>query len=320
MKSKSLLTNKFCVFLLAVFCCLLWGSATPSIKTGYKLFQIASEDTMSQMLFAGVRFTLAGVLAVLFASLMRKRILVPKRSSLPLVFKLALVQTILQYIFFYVGLAHTTGVRGAIIGALSTFFSILFAVFLFRQEKLTGRKVLGCLLGFAGVVLINITGSGFGGASFWGDGAMVISTAASALSFNQIKVYSQKEDPVILNGWQFILGGCVLIAVGLLGHGTLRPVSGAAWLLMLYMGFLSAAAYSIWSLLLKYNDVSHVTIYSFTNPIFGVLLSELILRETNSFSRLQMLAALALVCAGILIINLPKKHFLDGKGGKTGRF
>lgn len=307
MKSRSFLTNRWCVCLLAVFCCLLWGSATPSIKTGYKLFQIASEDTMSQMLFAGVRFALAGVLTFLFTSLMRKRILLPQKASLGLVVKLSLFQTVIQYIFFYVGLAHTTGVRGAIIGALATFFAILFAAAFFRQEALTGRKLFGCLLGFAGVVLINITGGGFGSASLLGDGALVASAVASGISANQIRIYSAKEDPVILCGWQFILGGCVLIAAGLLGHGALRPVSASAWLLMLYMGFLSAAAYSIWSILLKYNDVSHVTIYNFTNPIFGVLLSELILREENSFSRLQMLTALALVCAGILVINIHKK-------------
>lgn len=315
MRSRSLLTNKWCVCLLAVFCCLLWGSATPSIKSGYKLFQIASEDTMSQMLFAGVRFTLAGVLTVLFASIMRKRLL-PRRSSLGLVCKLSLFQTVIQYIFFYVGLAHTTGVRGAIITALNTFLAILFAAFFFHQEALTGRKVLGCMLGFAGVILINITGGGFGSASLLGDGALVASAVASAIASNQIRIYSAKEDPVVLCGWQFILGGCVLIAAGLLGHGALRPVSGAAWLLMLYMGFLSAAAYSIWSILLKYNDVSRVTIYNFTNPVFGVLLSELILREANSFSRLQMLAALALVSAGILVINIKGKQGKQGKQGK----
>ena len=72
---------------LALICCTLWGSAFPSIKIGYALLSIAGEDTMSQMLFAGYRFTLAGIMVICIGSFMKKRMMVPGRGSWSLVMK-----------------------------------------------------------------------------------------------------------------------------------------------------------------------------------------------------------------------------------------
>ena len=74
------------VMTAAVVANLLWGSAAPCIKLGYRFFAIAGEDVMGQILFAGVRFTLAGVLTVLFGSLLRRRVLLPKRGSGRMIF------------------------------------------------------------------------------------------------------------------------------------------------------------------------------------------------------------------------------------------
>ena len=123
----------------AVTANLLWGSASPGIKLGYRFFDIASSDVMSQILFAGVRFTLAGLLTILFGSLMRRHVLIPKRSSWGMVVTLAFIQTVIQYTFFYIGLSHAPGYKGPILSPTSTFFALLIAVFIFRQEKLTAK-------------------------------------------------------------------------------------------------------------------------------------------------------------------------------------
>ncbi len=47
---------------LALVCCALWGSAFPCVKIGYEMFQV--EGSGSQILFAGYRFFLAGVLTL----------------------------------------------------------------------------------------------------------------------------------------------------------------------------------------------------------------------------------------------------------------
>ena len=68
-QKQNTLTKTGIVALLACICCILWGSAIPVIKTGYRLMQVDSADTASQIVFAGVRFTLAGILVLIFASI-----------------------------------------------------------------------------------------------------------------------------------------------------------------------------------------------------------------------------------------------------------
>lgn len=105
-KKPSIFQNPLVVIFGALLCCALWGSATPFIKTGYELL-LPERDVPSTILFAGIRFTLAGVLTVLIYSVARRRVLYPKRENLPRVLIIAAFQTVIQYIFFYVGLANT---------------------------------------------------------------------------------------------------------------------------------------------------------------------------------------------------------------------
>lgn len=71
-QKQNILTKTGIVALLACVCCVLWGSAIPVIKTGYNLMQVDSADTASQIVFAGIRFTLAGILVLIFASVREK--------------------------------------------------------------------------------------------------------------------------------------------------------------------------------------------------------------------------------------------------------
>lgn len=238
-KRKIDLTDMKAVLLFAGICCFLWGSATPAIKTGYRLFQIDAGDTFSIILFAGIRFLLAGFLVILFHSVKSGSWIMPPRGAGVPIVKLSLAQTVLQYYFFYVGLSYATGVHGAIITGTNVFISILFASLIFRYEKLTRRKLVGCGLGFAGIVIMNLAGQ----------------------------------------------------------------ASAAAYLLLLYLALISAVAYTLWGILLKYNPVSRVTVFGFMNPIFGVILSAIFLGESGQALSWNAAAALALVCAGIYVVN-----------------
>ncbi|MDE6505786.1 MAG: DMT family transporter, partial [Eubacterium sp.] len=125
MENKSKL-SKFYIFIpLALLCCFLWGAAFPSIKVGYALFDISADDSYSQILFAGIRFFLAGIMVIVVGSVMQKKMLYPKdRAELGRIILLSLFQTILQYTLFYIGLAHTSGVKSSILIAVNVFFSI----------------------------------------------------------------------------------------------------------------------------------------------------------------------------------------------------
>ncbi len=306
--NKNTLTKTPVVCALAILCCILWGSATPSIKIGYELFSIASDDTASQILFAGMRFVLAGILTILFGSILSRKALVPKKKSIPSIVKLAMVQTILQYVFFYIGHAHTSGVKAAIINGSNVFLSILFAVLIFKYEKMTLVKLIGCIAGFAGIVIINLTGGGIDmHMSFLGEGAILISAAAYALSSGMIKKYSQDENPVVLSGYQFFLGGLVMSIAGLAAGGKVTGFTFGATMLLIYLAMISSVAYTVWGILLKHNPVAKVTVFGFTNPMFGVLLSAIFLGEKNQAFGIQGIIALVLACFGIFIINKAKK-------------
>lgn len=293
------------VILLAMVCCFLWGSAFPCIKIGYKLFGIGSGEAASQILFAGLRFALAGILVILTFSVIEKKFISP--SDPEKIITLSLFQTIIQYVPFYIGLAHTTGVKSSIINGMAVFLTILVSCLIFRQEKLTGKKLMGSLLGFAGVVLVNMVGASLDfDISFLGEGFILISTLSSAFSSSFIKKFSKTADVVMLSGYQFFTGGVVMIIIGCAMGGRLHRIAPENILLLTYMAFISAAAYTIWSILLKYNNVSKVSVYKFMNPVFGVVLSFALLHE-NSQMGWQTMMALILVCAGIYIVNTDDK-------------
>ena len=199
--------------------------------------------------------------------------------------------------------------QNSILVASNVFFSILIASLLFHYEKLTVPKITGCILGFAGVVIINLTGAGMdGGLRLTGEGFILFSALAYAFSSVLVKKYSAKEDPVALSGYQFLLGGIVLTACGLAMGGRVHGFTAASTGLLIYMAMISAVAYTLWSILLKFNPVSKVAVFGFMNPVCGVVLSALILNEKNQAFSVQGFAALVLVCIGIYQVNhVPEK-------------
>ena len=288
------LRNPFVIAAIAIFCCALWGSATPCIKIGYQLMR-PDPSVASTVLFAGLRFFLAGVLTVLIFSIARRKLLYPKLKNTGRVLTVSLFQTVLQYIFFYMGLSLTSGVKGTIASGSGAFFAILIASLVFRQESLGWKKALACVLGFSGIVVINLNGLELSAEA--GDLLVIISAIAYATSTVLMKRFSKYEAPVVISGYQFIVGGAVMIVGGLAFGGYVTVDSVGAVLMLAYLALLSALAYSLWGILLKYNPVSRVSIYNFMTPVFGVLLSWLMLTEASRVSVLNVILSLVLVCA-----------------------
>ena len=304
-KKPAFFQNPIALILIALFCCALWGSATPFIKTGYELL-LPEQDVPSTILFAGVRFTLAGILTVIIYSLARRKVLYPKKENVTRVLIRAAFQTVIQYIFFYVGLANTSGVKGAVLSGSTAFFSVLIASLIFRQEKLTVKKIVACILGFAGIVLVNLNGLELT-MNFLGDGFVIFSAIALATSSVFMKKFSKYEDPVLISGYQFIVGGIFLVILGFALGGRIVVNSPAAVGVLLYLAALSAVAYALWGLLLKFNPVSRVTVFSFTTPIFGTILSEIMLTESSGTKPLNIIITLLLVSSGIFLLNYKPK-------------
>ena len=303
-EKSSIFTRPYVLIFSALLCCALWGSASPAIKIGYQLLSVSGVP--STILFAGVRFFMAGVITVLIYSLARRKFLFPKKENIPRVLTVSAFQTVIQYIFFYIGLANTTSVKGTIASGSSAFFCVLIASLVFKQEKLTSKKILACVLGFAGIIVVNLSGLTLT-MNFLGDGFVILSTVSYAFSSVLMKRFSKHEDPVVISGYQFIVGGAFMIILGLSlgGEISLSSVGGTA--LLIYLAFLSAIAYALWGLLLKFNPVSRVSIFSFTTPIFGTILSILLLPGTSGASPVNIAITLVLVSAGIFLLNYSGK-------------
>ena len=299
-------TTPIIIVLGALLCCALWGSATPFIKMGYKvMFDGGKPDVYSTILFAGIRFAAAGFITVLLYSIARRKVLYPKKENLGKVAIIAAFQTVIQYFFFYVGLANTSGAKGTIISGSSSFFAIFISSLIFKQEKLTVKKVVACVVGFAGIIAVNLNGLDFS-MNFTGDAFVLFSAMSLAFSSVLIKIFSKSEDPVVISGYQFMLGGTVMIVAGLMAGGRIDhfDLTGAA--ILVYLSFLSAIAYALWGMLLKFNPVSKVTIFSFMTPVFGVLLTKLMLPEESTVKLVNLLISLVLVCLGVFMLNYVK--------------
>ena len=301
------MTKPIVVWFGALICCALWGSAFPCIKIGYRMMNIAGDDTASQILYAGYRFTLAGIMAIVIGSLINRKFLYPSKQAVKKVCVLSMFQTILQYLFFYIGLAHTNGTKASIITGMNVFVAIIVSSLLFRLEDLTTKKIIGCIVGFLGVIFVNISSGGIDmNFAFNGEGFIFLSTVSYAFSSVTLKKYSKTENTVMLSGWQFLVGGIVMSIAGLMMGGHLEGFNASAVLMLIYLAFISSVAYSLWSILLTYNPVSRVAVFGFMNPIIGFLLSAILLDEAGTIG-IFTLIALILVCAGIYIVNLGNK-------------
>ncbi|MBQ7387226.1 MAG: DMT family transporter [Clostridia bacterium] len=304
MKKENIFNHPLIIALCALLCCALWGSASPAIKIGYELLSV--EGVPSTILFAGIRFTAAGILTVAIYSLARRKLLYPKRENIHRVLTVSAFQTVIQYIFFYIGLANTTSVKGTIASGSSAFFCVLIASLVFRQEKLTAKKIIACILGFLGIIVVNLNGLELT-MNFLGDGFVILSTVSYAFSSVLMKRFSKHEDPVVLSGYQFIIGGAFMVVLGLILGGTIDLSNGRGVALLVYLAFLSAIAYALWGVLLKYNPVSRVSIFSFTTPIFGTILSFIFLPDSNGVEPLNLVVTLVLVSLGIFLLNYQPK-------------
>ena len=159
-------------------------------------------------------------------------------------------------------------------------------------------------MGFAGVVVINLMGNSLDmGFKLIGEGFILIAQLSYGMSTVLINLFSKKVSPVVLSGTQFTMGGIVLTLIGIGMGGRLGNITAGG---LLYMACISAVAYTLWSILLAWNDVSKVAIFGFVNPLCSVILSALILGEVKQAFNVGSLVALVFVCAGIYIVNRRK--------------
>jgi drug/metabolite transporter (DMT)-like permease len=231
------------------------------------------------------------------------KIIMPKSvSDFKSFMLLGALYTLMQYVFLYIGMANTTGVKSSILGAVGSFINIVLVHFIYKDDKLSSKKIIGCTIGFMSIIILNFQGGGLnGGFKLMGDGFLIMSAFMGSIGSLYNKSLVKNNDVFVTTAWQLIFGSLMLIIIGKSGGGTLHISTVESGILLLYMALLSSVALVVWSTLYKYNKVGNITMYNFLTPIFGAILSALLLGET--IFEVKNLIALALACTGIWIVN-----------------
>lgn len=304
MSVERFFTSSLGIIVAAVTATFLWGSAFPFIKLSYEALAIGPEDVFQQLLFAGYRFFLASLLIMGFITFLRRKIRYQKGTVKGLM-TIALFQTFLQYVFFYIGLSYSTGVQGSIIAGTTSFFQIILAHFMYKNDYLSLRKVIGLVVGFMGVILVTSTRGAIQFNFGIGETFLLIAMFSGALGNILAKNASVKMDILYMTAFQMLIGSIGLIVIGASQIG-LFPLDfdWASGLMLIYLAFLSASGFVLWNTVMKYNKVGSISTYLFLIPVFGVFLSTVILNEAlHRF----ILLSLVLVVAGIIIVNKKKR-------------
>lgn len=301
-RTKKIFTDKRYIVILAILCTFLWGSAYPAIKLGYDFFGIDSNNSFMKLIFAGYRFFIAGIILMVIQKFKGKSIMPKSLSDFKSFVLLGIMYTLLQYVFLYIGMANTTGVKSSILGSIGSFINIILAHFIYKDDKLSSKKIIGCVIGFLAIIVLNFEpGTLKGSFKLMGEGFLVISALMGSIGSIYNKKLARNNDVFVITAWQLIIGSIMLILIGKSNGSTLTFVSIESGFLLLYMALISSVALVVWSTLYKYNKVGKITVYNFLTPIFGAILSALLLGE--SIFNIKSLLALLLACIGIRIVN-----------------
>ena len=293
---------------LAILCAAGWSLAYPLIKVGYRELRIAGDDLGGKLLFAGIRFLLAGLLVSAFCVFGKIPLEAKSRKDLRWLVLLAVVNTTLHYMFSYIGLGYNPSARSTILDSMGTFFLILLSVLFFRDDKLTPRKLAGCLLGLLGIVLINVQPGGgfFENITFLGDGMILLNALCAAFGGVITRVVSRKMNIMAATGRSMALGGVLLIVFALLaGPESHWNVTGRGILILTALFLISAVCFAVYNELLSFHPISEIAIYNSLIPVLGVMFAALLLKEELKW---QYFVSVLLVAAGICLVNRREKQ------------
>lgn len=260
--------------LLAIIACLLWASAFAVIKIGL--------EYTTPLQFAGIRFTLAGLMVLplvksftsAFGHIVR---------NIRLILLIAFLQTFVQYTLFYSGLNLVPGALGAIIIGSGPLFIALTAHFMLPNDQLTIQKTGIILMGIAGIALVSLskaTDQTAGNLIVFGILLLFLTNINAGFTNVVISRDANHVPPLVLSSSSLVIGGVMLTAISIPFEGiSFSNKPSVYYFSLAWLSFLSAAAYSIWFLLLQRKDVkvSELNIWKFIIPVFGAILSWLLI-------------------------------------------
>ena len=302
-KSLPLFLRPFWVSCFALTAAVVWGWAYPLIKMGFDEFAITPDMTGNKILFAGVRFTFSGLIILAFAKAKRRSFAMRRKTDWWFMLLFALLNTTFHYSTFYIGLSFSAGARAAILNSLSVFLLVIMACIFFKSDRFTMGKVLGCVLGFAGILALNMGGAESGHFTLLGDGMIIINALCSAVASLLTRSLIKRVDVFVGTGYSLGLGGLLLLVPSLLAGATLPQITWWGLVILLLLIGISALSFVLYNKLISCNPVGKVAIFNSLIPVVGAVTSCLCLGETFYW---KYVIAGALATAGIYIINKQK--------------
>ena len=292
------------VSILAITAATLWGWAYPLIKLGFHEFQITSDMTGSKMLFAGIRFFIAGLSILFIAKINNSPFTVRKSTDWGFILLFALMNTALHYAFFYYGLSHSDGARAAILNSMSVFIIVIIACFFFKSDKLSSNKILGCLLGIIGVLTLNLGSKDSGRFTINGDGMILLNALCGAAASLMTPGLSKRINIFVGSGYSLAIGGALLMIFGITENGTLPHITINGIIILILLIEISIIGFTLYNKLISCNPIGKVAIYNSLIPVVGAVSSCLFLNEPFYW---KYVIAGSMAAFGIYIINKDKQ-------------
>ncbi len=292
----------------AIITCLMWSTAYPFIKVGLQY--------STPLHFAGTRFILSGLMILPFTVRPREyiRMIVRNRS---LAIWVTILQTLINYILFYIGMDRVPGALGAVIVGSQPFVTAIVSRIMIKEERFTRAKVITIFLGLAGIVLVSVGRQGF---HFGLPGEVAgiimifIANISTATSNVLVSKNGKNMNPLVLSSFSLFTGGAIMFFISFLFEDVPSkpdfPVT--YWLVLAWLSFMSAFTFSKWYVLLKRPEVkvSELNLWKFIIPVFGAILSWMIVPGEH---------ADWVTVAGIVIISLSLIWFFGHKGSRERR-
>lgn len=310
---NSFFQSKRNVVLTGIFYTFLWGCAFPLVKICMEAFQISDGDNMSKCLVAGIRFSFSGMLALVWCYFKEETKIYIKPHQAKSVILYGVLGTALQYAFTYIGLSRIDGSKGAVYDQLCVFIVVITSGIFFKSDKLNFNKVIGAALGFMGVLVINTDGVSF---TFnpLGEGIMLCAVICQTAAYFVSKSTAESISAPKLVGYGQLIGGIMLCIFSALSGGRIHTVNLIAVISLIALVLISAVAYILSLMPLKYFPASEISSFNLLITVFGVAMSAVMLGE-NIF-KWNYGASLALISIGIILINSKKVQKGKVKNGR----
>ena len=304
MKKENILKKTWVMVLLASLCQALWGVVFPVIKKSYELFSISGVG--STLLFASIRFMIAGVILLLLDTFMEKRFPVLDKKGYESVFMLGTIQTGLAYAFQYIAMISASSINCSILNGTGVIFSTIIAHFISKDDKMNGRKALGGVLGFIGVLVCFLWGGKLEGFSLKGEGLMLLSILTFVTGTNLSRIVTTGIKSVVVSGYNLLVGGAELFILSLFLGGRIGNGGLYGIMCLVFLSLPSCVCLYLWTALSSANSVSKVAVFQCINPITGAIAASLLLGE-NVFQPKYIVSVLLVVISIIIITKGRKK-------------